>query len=170
MLRELGVTHVILGHSERRQYNNETDSAIKHKVHAALEYGLTPIVAVGETAQEYEAGFTIAKVEHQTRAALFGLSRAEIAKCVIAYEPIWAIGTGLVDSPENANVTIGHIRASVDGLEAVRILYGGSMNGDNATALMAQSEIDGGLIGGASLKPEAFEAVILAAARGLAHR
>jgi triosephosphate isomerase len=170
MLRELGVTHVILGHSERRQYNGETDSAIKHKVQAALEYGITPIVAVGETAQEYEAGFTIAKVEHQTRAALFGLTRDEVAKCVIAYEPIWAIGTGLVDTPENANATMAHIRAAVDGLADVRILYGGSMKGENARDLMAQANIDGGLIGGASLTAEAFEAVIVAAAHGLAHR
>ncbi len=170
MLRELGVTHVILGHSERRQYYGETDSAIKHKVQAALEHGLIPIVAVGETAHEYEAGFTIAKVEHQTRAALFGLSREDVAKCVIAYEPIWAIGTGLVDSPENANATMAHIRASVDGLANARILYGGSMKGDNAAALMAQPEIDGGLIGGASLTAEAFEAVIVAAAHGLARR
>jgi triosephosphate isomerase len=170
MLRELGVTYVILGHSERRQYNGETDAAIKHKVHAALENGITPIVAVGETAHEYEAGFTIAKVEHQTRAALFGLSPKDVAKCVIAYEPIWAIGTGLVDSPENANVTMGHIRASVEGLAEARILYGGSMKGDNAAALMAQEHIDGGLIGGASLTADAFEAVILAAVRGLAQR
>jgi triosephosphate isomerase len=170
MLRELGVTHVILGHSERRQYNGETDSTVKHKVRAALDFGITPIVAVGETAQEHEAGYTFAKVEHQTRAALRGLSREEIASCIIAYEPIWAIGTGLVDSPENANATMAHIRASVEGLAAARILYGGSMKGDNATALMAQAEIDGGLIGGASLTADAFEAVIVAAARGLAQR
>lgn len=170
MLRELGVTYVILGHSERRQYNGETDAAIKHKVQTALAAGITPIVAVGETAQEHEAGFTSAKVEHQTRAALFGLSRADVARCVVAYEPIWAIGTGLVDTPENSNATIGHIRTSVEGLQDTRILYGGSMNGENAAALMAQPEIDGGLIGGASMKAEAFEAVIVAAARGVARR
>ncbi len=170
MLRELGVTYVILGHSERRQYNGETDSAIKHKVRAALDFGITPIVAVGETAHEYEAGYTISKVVHQTRAALFGLSPAEVAQCVIAYEPIWAIGTGLVDSPENANATMGQIRTSVQGLERSRILYGGSMKADSAGALMAQENIDGGLIGGASLTADAFHAVIFAAAHGIAHR
>lgn len=164
MLRELAVTYVILGHSERRQYFGETDAAVARKVHAALDHGLTPIVAVGETATEHTAGHTLTKVVHQTRAAFAGLTPPQVARCVVAYEPIWAIGTGMIDEPASANATMEHIRASVHGLQNARLLYGGSMNADNAAALMAQPTIDGGLIGGASLTAAGFAGVIAAAA------
>ena len=160
MLAEIGVRFVIVGHSERRAFCGESDDAVNRKVRSALAHGIMPIVAVGETASEHELGETHAKVTLQTRAAFLGVSRDDVARCVVAYEPIWAIGTGLVDSAENANAVIAQIRACVDGLAHARILYGGSMKGDNAAALMAMPEIDGGLIGGASLTAPEFAAVI----------
>jgi triosephosphate isomerase len=163
MLHEIGVRFVILGHSERRAYCAETDAGVNRKVKSALAHGITPIVAVGETKDEYEAGRTRERVTAQTRAAFADVPATDVARCVVAYEPIWAIGTGLVDEPENANGVIGEIRASVAGLEHARLLYGGSMKGENARALMAQPNIDGGLIGGASLTPHAFLAVLSAA-------
>ena len=163
MLVELDVTYVILGHSERRAFSNETDAGINRRVRSALVHGITPIVAVGETADEHAHGETHAKVTLQTRAAFDGVDASDVARCVVAYEPIWAIGTGLVDDPENANAVIGGIRASVTGLGNARILYGGSMKGENAAALMAQPQIDGGLIGGASLAATTFGPVIDAA-------
>jgi triosephosphate isomerase (TIM) len=163
MLRDVGVRYVILGHSERRQYFNETDAAVARKVRSALDYGLLPIVAVGETAEEHAAGATVEKVVRQTRAAFAGVAAGEVTTCVVAYEPIWAIGTGNVDAPENANAVMERIRECVPGLDGARILYGGSMKGDNAPALMAQPNIDGGLIGGASLTLPSFLAVIEAA-------
>ncbi|MBC5810238.1 MAG: triose-phosphate isomerase [Candidatus Eremiobacteraeota bacterium] len=164
MLRELSVRWVILGHSERRAYFNETDDGVARKVRAALAHGMTPIVAVGETADEHQRGETIAKVTFQARAAFAGLTEEEVRKCVVAYEPIWAIGTGLVDEPASANGVIGEIRGAVEGLEYARVLYGGSMKGDNATALMAEPNIDGGLIGGASLSVQSFMEIVAAAA------
>jgi triosephosphate isomerase len=166
MLRDLDVNWVILGHSERRQFFNETDAAVARKVGAALAHGITPIVAVGETAEEHAAGLTIEKVLRQTEGAFAELSRGDVATCVVAYEPIWAIGTGNVDTAENANRVMGAIRACVSGLEDARILYGGSMKGENAAALMAQENIDGGLIGGASLTLASFMAVVDAARPG----
>ena len=163
MLRELGVTWVILGHSERRAYYSENDEDVALKVRAALAHGMTPIVAVGETAAEHERNETIGKVTFQVRAAFAGMSAHDVAKCVVAYEPIWAIGTGQTDEPESANGVIAEIRGSVDGLREARILYGGSMKPDNAVALMAQPQIDGGLVGGASLKAESFLAIVEAA-------
>ena len=163
MLAELGVTFVILGHSERRAFDNETDDGINRKVRSALAYGMTPIVAVGETANEHALGETQARVALQTRAAFAGVGPEDVARCVVAYEPIWAIGTGLGDDPFDANRVIGAIRESVLGLAGARMLYGGSMKGENAAALMAQPHIDGGLIGGASLVPASFAAVIEAA-------
>jgi triosephosphate isomerase len=163
MLVEIGVRWVILGHSERRAYDNETDDGVSRKVRSALAHGITPIVAVGETKEEHERGSTHAKVVAQTRAAFAAVAPDDVARCVVAYEPIWAIGTGLVDHPENANAVIGEIRRCVPGLGEARILYGGSMKGENAAALMDQPEIDGGLIGGASLQAESFLAVIEAA-------
>ena len=160
MLVELGVTYVILGHSERRAYCGESDDAVNRKVRSALAYGMIPIVAVGESASEHERGETHARVMLQTRAAFANVPLADVARCVVAYEPIWAIGTGLNDSPDNANAVIAQIRASVAGLANARILYGGSMKGDNAAVLMAMPEIDGGLIGGASLTAATFAAVI----------
>jgi triosephosphate isomerase len=163
MLRETGVTFVILGHSERRAFCGETDSGVNRKVRAALAHGLTPIVAVGETEDEHAAGETLARVLSQTRAAFASVAPAAVARCVVAYEPIWAIGTGLVDHPENANAVIGEIRASVAGLAGARLLYGGSMKGNNAAALMAQPNIDGGLVGGASLTAIGFLEIVDAA-------
>lgn len=162
MLCELAVRYVILGHSERREYFNETDAAVARKVRAALDAGLVPIVAVGETAAERAAGATVAKVTAQTRAAFSAAGAQEIGRCVVAYEPIWAIGTGNVDTPSGADAVIGAIRACVPALAEARILYGGSMNADNARALMAEPNIDGGLIGGRSLDGDSFVACVLA--------
>jgi triosephosphate isomerase len=163
MLCELGVGWVILGHSERREYFCETDAAVARKVRTALQFGLVPIVAVGETEREHAEGRTVERVVSQIRAALDGLTPSDVAGCVVAYEPIWAIGTGNVDSPASANSVMGKIRAAVPGLDAARILYGGSMKPGNAAALMAESNIDGGLIGGASLSAEPFLAIVDAA-------
>jgi triosephosphate isomerase len=163
MLRDLGVGWVILGHSERRQYFCETDDSVAHKVQCALRYGLIPIVAVGETAEEHAAGRTVERVVAQTTAAFAGLGPGLVGGCVVAYEPIWAIGTGKVDTPDSANAVMGAIRACVPGLENARILYGGSMKPGNAAALTAEPNIDGGLIGGASLEVGSFVAVIEAA-------
>jgi triosephosphate isomerase len=162
MLYDLHVRFVIVGHSERRAMG-ETDEAVNAKVRAALAHGLSPIVAVGETPDEHRERRTRERVTQQTRAAFAGVSATDVARCIIAYEPIWAIGTGLSDSPENANDVIGEIRASVDGLAHARLLYGGSMKPENAAGLMAQPQIDGGLIGGASLAAHTFLAVIDAA-------
>jgi triosephosphate isomerase len=164
MLRDLGVQYVILGHSERRQYFCETDAAIARKVRAALDDELTPIVAVGETAEEHAAGVTVEKVVRQTRAAFSEASPQEVATCVVAYEPIWAIGTGHVDTPGSANAVMARIRESVPGLAGARILYGGSMKGENCVSLLAESNVDGGLIGGASLTVASFVILIDAAA------
>ena len=166
MLREAGAQYVIIGHSERRQYFAETDETVNKKVRAAVAAGLIPIVCVGERKQEREAGYTDALMTYQTQIALTGLTAEEVEKIVIAYEPVWAIGTGLTATDEQANETIGVIRnavAAVYGQETaqkVRIQYGGSMKPGNAKGLMAQPEIDGGLIGGASLKAEDFAKIV----------
>jgi triosephosphate isomerase len=162
MLYDLHVRFVIVGHSERRAMG-ETDATVNAKVRAALAHGLTPIVAVGETPDEHRTHRTRERVTQQTRAAFADVIAADVSRCVVAYEPIWAIGTGLSDSPENANDVISEIRAAVEGLAHARLLYGGSMKPENAGALMAQPQIDGGLIGGASLTAHAFVAVIDAA-------
>jgi triosephosphate isomerase len=164
MLRDVGVTYVILGHSERRANCGESDTGVNHKVRSALSHGITPIVAVGETEAEHAAGETLDKVLWQTRAAFAEVSEDDVARCVVAYEPIWAIGTGQNDTPESANAVLGEIRQCVVGLADARLLYGGSMKGANAAPLMAQPNIDGGLIGGASLMVPSFLAVINAAA------
>ncbi len=166
MLKAAGVSHVIIGHSERRQYFGETDETVNLRTKAAVAAGLTPIVCVGEKKEQREAGYTNALVSYQTLIALSGLDAKQVAKLVIAYEPVWAIGTGLTATDEQANETIGVIRkaiASVYGkatANKVRIQYGGSMNPKNVKGLMAQPEIDGGLIGGASLKAEDFAKVV----------
>ena len=160
MLRELGVAYVILGHSERRAHCGETDAGVNRKVQSALANGLVPIVAVGETQIEHRDGRAIEKVTQQTQAAFAEADPGDVARCVVAYEPIWAIGTGLNDDPENANRTMGAIRAAVDGLADARLLYGGSMKADNAAALLAQPNIDGGLIGGASLIAQSFIGIV----------
>ena len=166
MLLAMGVEYVIIGHSERRQYFGETDCTVNKKVHAALEAGLKPIVCVGESLEERENGITNELVGMQTKLAFKGVCPCKAEGVVIAYEPIWAIGTGKTATAEEANATIGAIRnaiADVYGQEVadkVRIQYGGSMNPKNASELMAQPEIDGGLIGGASLKAEDFSKVV----------
>ena len=166
MLKEMGVEYVVIGHSERRQYFGETDATVNLRTIAAVKAGLTPIICVGERKEEREAGYTNALVEYQTLIALNGLTDEEIKNAVIAYEPVWAIGTGLTATDEQANETIGVIRAAIErkyGKEvsdAIRIQYGGSMNPKNVKGLMAQPEIDGGLIGGASLKAEDFSLVV----------
>ncbi len=168
MLVEMGVAYVILGHSERRQYFAETDETVNKKTKAALASGLTPIVCVGESLSQRDAGETDALISAQTVAALDGLSAQDVEKIVIAYEPIWAIGTGRTATDEQANDAIRAIRDAVRGkfgqaADAMRIQYGGSMNAKNARGLMAQPEIDGGLIGGASLKAEDFSVIVAAA-------
>lgn len=165
MLKESSVEYVILGHSERRQYFGETDATVNQRVLAAVKAGLTPIICVGEKKEEREAGYTNALVTYQTQIALSGLTADEVKNVVIAYEPVWAIGTGLTATDEQANETIGVIREAVraaygDAADDVRIQYGGSMNPKNCKGLMAQPEIDGGLIGGASLKAEDFSKVV----------
>ncbi len=166
MLREAGASYVIIGHSERRQYFGETDETVNLRVKAAVAGGLIPIICVGENKAQREANYTNALVEYQTLIALEGLTNAQIKKVIIAYEPVWAIGTGLTATDEQANETIGVIRRAIarkygKGVaNAVRIQYGGSMNPKNVKGLMAQEEIDGGLIGGASLKAEDFSKVV----------
>ncbi|MGI5849485.1 MAG: triose-phosphate isomerase [Christensenellales bacterium] len=166
MLKELGVEYVIIGHSERRQYFGETDEAVNKKVKTALKFGLKPIVCVGEKLEEREAGITSEVVCRQTKLALLGLSDDQAAGVVLAYEPIWAIGTGKTATADDANDTIAAIRNAVkeafskDVAEKIRIQYGGSMKPSNAAELMAKPEIDGGLIGGASLKAEDFSLIV----------
>ena len=164
MLADLGVTYVIVGHSERRQSCGETDTGVNRKVRSALKHGLTPIVAVGETEEEHLEGAAIDRVTSQVRIAFEGVSEAEVARCVVAYEPIWAIGTGRSDTPDGANAVMGAIRSATRGLQSARLLYGGSMKPDNAAALLAKPNIDGGLIGGASLSAGTFVAIVKAAA------
>lgn len=166
MLLAFGVQYVILGHSERRQYFGETDEGVNKKTKVALEAGLIPIVCVGETLEEREAGITSEIVCKQTKLALLGLSTEQAAGVVIAYEPIWAIGTGKTATADDANDTIGAIRGAVKDVygdscaQSVRIQYGGSMKPSNVSELMAKPEIDGGLIGGAALKAEDFAGIV----------
>jgi triosephosphate isomerase len=166
MLISLGVEYVILGHSERRQYFGETDEGVNKKTKVALEAGLIPIVCCGETLEEREAGITSEIVCKQTKLALLGLSADQVSGVVIAYEPIWAIGTGKTATSDDANETIGAIRGAVKAVfgeacaQSVRIQYGGSMKPSNASELMAKPEIDGGLIGGAALKAEDFSQIV----------
>jgi triosephosphate isomerase len=160
MLREAGVTWVLLGHSERRAASAEVDVTVNKKVMAALAHGLTPIVAVGETSEEHAAGLAAERVVSQTRGAFDGVSATDASLCVVAYEPIWAIGTGNVDEPEDANLIMERIRSSVKGLDRTRILYGGSVKPENIAALIAQPAIDGALVGGASLDPQSFAALV----------
>ncbi|MBQ7712408.1 MAG: triose-phosphate isomerase [Clostridia bacterium] len=166
MLVELGVTYVIIGHSERRQYFGETDQTVNARVKAALAKGLKPIICVGETLEEREGGLVEEVLVRQTTEALKDIAKEELANIVIAYEPVWAIGTGKTATAEVANDTIKIIRDTVAKLydkataEALRIQYGGSMNPKNVKELMAMPEIDGGLIGGASLKAPDFSLVV----------
>ncbi|QQE76699.1 triose-phosphate isomerase [Brevibacillus composti] len=169
MLKELGVKYVIIGHSERRQYFHETDESVNKKTRAALKHGLRPIVCVGESLEEREAGETAAVVGKQTKAALAGADTAQLADVVIAYEPIWAIGTGKSSTAADANETIAVIRRVIaeDFGEAaasvVRIQYGGSVKPDNIASFMAEPDIDGALVGGASLTADSFRGLVLGA-------
>ena len=172
MLNELGVEYVIIGHSERRQYFGETDETVNKRTRAALDAGLTAIVCVGEQLTEREQGITAELVAMQTKIALLGVSAEQMKKVVIAYEPVWAIGTGKTATAEQANEVCAVIRATIASLygdevaEATTIQYGGSMNAKNAAELVAQPDVDGGLIGGASLKAEDFSVIVNAATNG----
>ncbi len=166
MLVETGVTHVIIGHSERRQYFNETDDTVNRKLEVALEHGLTPIVCVGEVLEEREAGLTEDVLRRQCSRAFRGISAKKAAKLVVAYEPVWAIGTGKTATPEIAEDAHLVIRGEAEkafGKEfanALRIQYGGSVKPDNAHALMTQPDIDGALVGGASLDAATFSKIV----------
>ena len=169
MLKDLGVKYVIVGHSERRQYFGETDATVNRKVHAVLEAGMTPIICVGESEEQREMGVTQDWIALQVKTALYGVPAERLRRCIIAYEPIWAIGTGKTATAQQAGEVCTAIRATIRGLygarvaRSVTIQYGGSMNPKNAAELLAQPDIDGGLIGGASLKPEQFVEIIHAA-------
>jgi len=168
MLKALGVTYVILGHSEQRAYFQETDETVNKKVHKALADGLKPIVCVGETLEEREGNVTEKVVETQVRGAYAGVSAEQALSTVIAYEPVWAIGTGRTASSEQAQEVHRFIRGLLTSLygsataEALRIQYGGSMKAENAAELLAQPDVDGGLIGGAALKSDTFLGIITA--------
>ncbi len=165
MLVELGVTHVVLGHSERRQYFAENDADLARKVRAALDNGMSPILCVGESLEEREAGLTEEKIGRQAEEDLSALSPGELPLVAVAYEPIWAIGTGRTATPEVAQETVAALRGRVRArfgaaADAVRILYGGSVKPGNIDVLMAQPDIDGVLVGGASLDPEGFARIV----------
>lgn len=165
MLKELEVDYVILGHSERRQYFNETDETVNKKMKKALEMGIKPILCVGESLEEREAGEEKNKVKDQVVKALEGISSEDIENLVIAYEPIWAIGTGKTASSDDANDILQFIRETIDELyegkgSVIRLQYGGSVNPENVEDLMSKSDVDGALVGGASLKAESFMELI----------
>jgi triosephosphate isomerase len=170
MLTELGVQAVVLGHSERREYNCEADRALQEKVPAALAAGLRPILCVGESEDERERGETQRKLRHQVQEALDKVDEERLAEVVIAYEPIWAIGTGRVATPDQAQDAIAFVRALVGdrskaAADRVRVLYGGSVKAENATEILAEADVDGALVGGASLDPDGFARIVAAAAR-----
>ncbi len=165
MLAELDVHGVILGHSERRELFNETDRALQQKVPRALEAGLTPILCVGETEEERERGDTERKLRHQVQEGLEKVPVERLPEVVVAYEPIWAIGTGLVATTEQAQDAVAFVRALVEGFDkaagqAVRVLYGGSLKPGNAAELLALPDVDGALVGGASLDPASFAEIV----------
>lgn len=166
MLTAIGCTHVIIGHSERRQYFGETDDTVNLKLKAALEHGLKPIVCIGEVLEEREAGLTEDVLRRQCTRAFSAISAKKAAKLVVAYEPVWAIGTGKTATPQMASDAHAIIRAEAakafgeEFATNLRILYGGSVKPENATALMSEEEIDGALVGGASLDPKSFAAIV----------
>ena len=166
MLKSIGVEYVIIGHSERRQYFAETDETVNKKIKAAFEYGLKPIVCVGENLEQREKGVAEEIITKQTELALDGLSKDQVKNTIIAYEPIWAIGTGKTATSEDANNSVKAIREKIAKLygkevaEEVIIQYGGSVKSSNAAELFSTSDIDGGLVGGASLKPEEFAKIV----------
>ena len=166
MLKDLGVTYVIIGHSERRQYFNETNETVNKRLRAALKHGLTPIVCVGENLAQRESNKTFDVIKDHCEGSLSGLSADEMKKVVLAYEPVWAIGTGKTASPEQAqevHVFIRQLLGKIFNSEiasSVRIQYGGSVTPDNIVSLMAKADIDGALVGGASLKAPSFAAIV----------
>jgi len=166
MIRSVGATHVIIGHSERRQYFGETDDTVNKKMHSALKAGVAPIMCVGETLQEREAGKTLDIVSTQIRGGLKDITPEDMAAVVIAYEPVWAIGTGKTATPDEAQEVHAAIRGMLaeilgdDVSEGVRIQYGGSVKPANVKELMAQPDIDGALVGGASLEVDSFTALV----------
>ena len=168
MLTEIDVHGVVLGHSERRQYYNETDKALSHKMVTAFEHGLKPILCVGETEDERERGDTERKLRHQVQEGLERLTSDQIAEVTIAYEPIWAIGTGKVATPEQAQEAIAFVRALINdkapaAAPLARVLYGGSVTPESAPELLALPDVDGALVGGASLDPDSFARIVDAA-------
>jgi triosephosphate isomerase len=170
MLAEIGVDGVVLGHSERRQYNCETDRALQDKVVAALAAGLRPILCVGESEEERERDETQRKLRHQVQEGLEKVDEARLADVVIAYEPIWAIGTGRVATPDQAQEAIAFVRALVgdrseEAARRVRVLYGGSVKPDSAPEILVEPDVDGALVGGASLDPDGFARIVAAAAQ-----
>ncbi len=172
MLTSMGVNIVIIGHSERRQYFGETDVTVQKRVRAALDAGMTVILCVGETLEQREQGITSELVAMQTKIALCGVSEEELKRVIIAYEPVWAIGTGKTATAEQANEVCHTIRECIASVysqaaaDGITIQYGGSMNAGNAAELLAQPDVDGGLIGGASLKPNDFATIVKAATEG----
>lgn len=166
MLKAMGCTYCLVGHSERRQYFGETDETVNKKIKALLKHGLTPVVCVGETLEQREAGSTQEVLDGQIRQGLAGLRAQEVEQLIIAYEPVWAIGTGKTATAAQAQEAIAHIRSLLaqdfgqDTAEKVRILYGGSVKPNNIKELMAQPDLDGALVGGASLKAEDFAAIV----------
>jgi triosephosphate isomerase len=166
VMQSLGVKYILIGHSERRAYYNETDETVNKKLHAAYKYNLKPIVCVGEVLEERETGKTVEVVGRQTTAALAGLTAEQVSELVIAYEPVWAIGTGKTATAEMANETCGDVRKVVENLygkevsEKVRIQYGGSVKPANISELMSQEHIDGALVGGASLDADIFANIV----------
>ena len=172
MLAEMGVEYVVLGHSERRQYFNETDETVNKRTKAALAAGLKPIVCVGELLWERECNITEEVIARQIKLDFFGISADDLKKCVIAYEPVWAIGTGKTATADQAEEVCAFIRATLaklygaDVAETITVQYGGSMNAKNAAELVSKTNVDGGLIGGASLKAADFTEIIKAAVNG----
>ena len=169
MLVEAGVKYVVVGHSERRQYFGETDQTVNLRTLDAVNAGLTAIVCVGETLEQRELGYTETLLKYQTKMALTGISKEQLKNIVVAYEPVWAIGTGVTATADQADEGNGYVRAAIaevygaDVAETVTVQYGGSMNDANAAELLSKVNVDGGLIGGASLKTDKFTAIVKAA-------
>ena len=166
MLKAIGATHAIIGHSERRQYFAETDETVNQKIHCAIRHSLTPIICIGEKLEEREAGKTEEVLVRQTEKAFKGVEPETAENFVVAYEPVWAIGTGRTATPEMAGMAHFYIRSEIARLlgrkaaDCIRILYGGSVKPDNASGLLNQPEIDGALVGGASLDPQSFAKIV----------
>ena len=171
MLKEAGVEYVVIGHSERRQYFGETDQTVNLRTLAALNAGLKAIVCVGETLEQRELGYTETLLKYQTKMALTNVTKEQLANVIIAYEPVWAIGTGVTATDDQADEGNGYVRAAIaevygkDAAETVTVQYGGSMNAKNAEELLSKVNVDGGLIGGASLKAEDFSVIVKAASK-----